>query len=109
LYGTTLGDFHGIGGSGYGTVFKLDSKGKLTLLYSFAGMPDGAFPREVWSWTRMATFMAPRLGAASMGKDVPVTMAPRVAALGFRWIALAKRRFCTPLPAVPTVGIRKAV
>jgi len=40
LYGTT-----DIGGSsGYGTVFKLDARGKETVLYSFKGGADGAYP-----------------------------------------------------------------
>jgi uncharacterized repeat protein (TIGR03803 family) len=41
LYGTT--QYGGTNG-GYGTVFKLSSKGKLTLLHSFAGTPDGVNP-----------------------------------------------------------------
>jgi uncharacterized repeat protein (TIGR03803 family) len=41
LYGTTY--FGGANG-GYGTVFRLNRKGKLTLLHSFAGMPDGQNP-----------------------------------------------------------------
>jgi len=41
FYGTT--QYGGTGG-GYGTVFKLDAKGKLTLLHSFAGTPDGVNP-----------------------------------------------------------------
>ena len=41
LYGTTV--FGGTGG-GFGTVFKLDKTGKLTLLHSFAGTPDGEDP-----------------------------------------------------------------
>src|SRR5580692_433392 len=41
LYGTT--QYGGTNG-GYGTVFKLNTKGKLTLLHSFAGMPDGQNP-----------------------------------------------------------------
>jgi uncharacterized repeat protein (TIGR03803 family) len=40
LYGTTY-----IGGEkGYGTVFKLDTAGKKTILYSFTGGSDGCFP-----------------------------------------------------------------
>ena len=40
FYGTT-----GSGGaSGFGTVFKLDTKGAETVLHSFTYMPDGAFP-----------------------------------------------------------------
>jgi len=41
LYGTT--EYGGTGG-GFGTVFKLNAKGKLTLLHSFAGTPDGENP-----------------------------------------------------------------
>jgi uncharacterized repeat protein (TIGR03803 family) len=40
LYGTTQ---YG-GASGNGTVFKLDTSGKETVLYSFAGLPDGTTP-----------------------------------------------------------------
>ena len=40
LYGTTLG-----GGLGYGTVFKVDTAGNETVLYSFTGYPDGAGPQ----------------------------------------------------------------
>jgi len=40
LYGTTyLGGEHG-----YGAVFKVDKTGKETVLYSFAGVPDGSAP-----------------------------------------------------------------
>jgi uncharacterized repeat protein (TIGR03803 family) len=41
LYGSTL---YGGAEGGYGTLFKLDRTGKLTLLYSFAGTPDGEDP-----------------------------------------------------------------
>jgi uncharacterized repeat protein (TIGR03803 family) len=41
LYGTTLTG----GASGYGTVFKVDAKGKETVLHSFTGK-DGALPRS---------------------------------------------------------------
>ncbi|HSZ00753.1 MAG TPA: choice-of-anchor tandem repeat GloVer-containing protein [Terriglobales bacterium] len=41
LYGTT---YYGGTNGGFGTVFKLSTKGKLTLLHSFAGMPDGQNP-----------------------------------------------------------------
>ena len=40
LYGTTLN-----GGNGFGTIFKLDTRGHLTVLYRFMGGVDGAFPR----------------------------------------------------------------
>jgi uncharacterized repeat protein (TIGR03803 family) len=41
LYGTT--QYGGTNG-GFGTVFKLEAKGKLTLLHSFAGTPNGEDP-----------------------------------------------------------------
>jgi uncharacterized repeat protein (TIGR03803 family) len=40
LYGTTTEG----GGSGNGTVFELDTTGQQTVLYSFAGGADGAYP-----------------------------------------------------------------
>ena len=40
LYGTTFDR----GTYGYGTLFKMDSTGTVTVLYSFAGPPDGANP-----------------------------------------------------------------
>jgi uncharacterized repeat protein (TIGR03803 family) len=40
LYGTT---YQG-GSYGFGTLFKLDTTGKKTVLYSFKDTPDGAFP-----------------------------------------------------------------
>ena len=40
VYGTT---FYG-GESGYGTVFEIDTTGKLTILHSFSGTSDGANP-----------------------------------------------------------------
>jgi uncharacterized repeat protein (TIGR03803 family) len=41
LYGTTI---YGGTAGGFGTVFKLDKTGRLTLLHSFAGTPDGENP-----------------------------------------------------------------
>ena len=43
LYGTT----HDGGAYGQGTAFKVDATGKGTVLYSFAGYPDGAHPQAV--------------------------------------------------------------
>ena len=40
LYGTTLDG----GTHGYGTVFKVKSSGRESILYSFAGLSDGAYP-----------------------------------------------------------------
>jgi uncharacterized repeat protein (TIGR03803 family) len=45
LYGTTeQGGGSGCGGAGCGTIFKIDSSGKESILYAFAGPPDGQFP-----------------------------------------------------------------
>jgi uncharacterized repeat protein (TIGR03803 family) len=45
LYGTTTnGGFLGCGGSGCGTIYKLDSTGKESVLYRFRGGADGAGP-----------------------------------------------------------------
>jgi len=41
-YGTT---YHG-GSSGYGVVFKVSTKGTETVLHSFTGPPDGAYPLD---------------------------------------------------------------
>jgi uncharacterized repeat protein (TIGR03803 family) len=47
LYGTTAGGGVFNCGGGCGTVFKLDTKGKETVLYHFNGAPDGAGPMQV--------------------------------------------------------------
>jgi len=44
FYGTTANGGTGSCSHGCGIVFKLDSSGKETVLYSFAGSPDGAYP-----------------------------------------------------------------
>jgi len=45
IYGTTLlGGGVGCGGVGCGTVFKIDTNGKLSLVYAFQGAPDGGEP-----------------------------------------------------------------
>jgi uncharacterized repeat protein (TIGR03803 family) len=42
--GNFYGPGSGGGAHGWGTVFKMNKSGKLTVLYSFAGAPDGEFP-----------------------------------------------------------------
>ena len=45
LYGTTIqGGGAGCSGLGCGTVFSVDKQGKLTVVYTFQGAPDGATP-----------------------------------------------------------------
>jgi uncharacterized repeat protein (TIGR03803 family) len=45
LYGTTvMGGGAGCGNSGCGVVYKLDTTGKETVLYTFTNGPDGAYP-----------------------------------------------------------------
>jgi uncharacterized repeat protein (TIGR03803 family) len=50
LYGTTQqggADGYGNGGLGYGTIFKVSSSGKETVVYNFAGASDGSSPSGV--------------------------------------------------------------
>jgi len=44
LYGTTIGGGVQTGSSGFGVVYKLDPSGHETVLYSFTGGADGAYP-----------------------------------------------------------------
>ena len=60
LYGTTPSG----GASNQGTVFKLDTTGTETVLYSFTGGTDGVGPRQVWCGTRRGTSTVPPTGAA---------------------------------------------
>jgi uncharacterized repeat protein (TIGR03803 family) len=66
LYGTTyFGGNSACGRSGCGTVFKLDNSGHETVLYSFAGGKDGAYP-----WGGVVMDKAHNLyGAASQAGD----------------------------------------
>lgn len=45
LYGTTNGGL--LGNTGFGVVYKLDSAGNLTVLYTFKGGADGSYPTSV--------------------------------------------------------------
>jgi uncharacterized repeat protein (TIGR03803 family) len=62
LYGTTHdgGDSSCIPPYGCGTVFKVATSGKESVLYSFMGPPDGASPSGGLIGTRRAIFMAPQ-------------------------------------------------
>lgn len=69
LYGTTLTG--GTGqcdseplGTGCGTVFKLDTTGHESVLYSFRGGLDGTGPLPVWSGMQRAISTAPQLRVA---------------------------------------------
>jgi uncharacterized repeat protein (TIGR03803 family) len=66
LYGTTyFGGASRCNGSGCGTVFKLDTSGQETVLYSFTGGKDGAFP-----WGGVVTDNAGNLyGVAAQAGD----------------------------------------
>jgi uncharacterized repeat protein (TIGR03803 family) len=70
LYGTT---YYGGTNGGFGTVFKLNTKGNLTLLHSFAGMPDGQNPysrliRDVAGNLYGTTFYGGTTGSGSVFK-----------------------------------------
>jgi uncharacterized repeat protein (TIGR03803 family) len=60
LYSTTGGSY--ISGNG-GTIFKIDSAGKLTTLYTFTGTPTGVSPR----WHPLRTNSGTFLGATQFG------------------------------------------
>jgi uncharacterized repeat protein (TIGR03803 family) len=45
LYGTTCAGGSSFGGPGYGVVYKLDTSGNQTVLHTFTGYADGAWPR----------------------------------------------------------------
>ena len=71
LYGTTQvgGITTGMCGAnsyppGCGVVFKMDAAGAETVLHSFTGRADGAYPATVYSETQQATFTALLLTAA---------------------------------------------
>jgi hypothetical protein len=49
---------------GCGVVFKMDAAGAETVLHSFTGRADGAYPATVYSETQQATFTALLLTAA---------------------------------------------
>ena len=68
LYGTT--QYGGTAG-GFGTVFKLDTKGNESVLYSFAGTPDGKIPRARSSPIAPAIYMAPLFMAAPPAATAP--------------------------------------
>jgi uncharacterized repeat protein (TIGR03803 family) len=58
LYGTT--DY---GGTSYaGVVYKIDSSGTESVLYSFTGGSDGAYPFAAWSvtWREISMALRPR-------------------------------------------------
>jgi uncharacterized repeat protein (TIGR03803 family) len=50
LYGTASLGGAGCNGQGCGVVFKLDTTGKETVLYSFKNFPDGAYPEGGLIW-----------------------------------------------------------
>lgn len=47
LYGVTTQGGSGFGNSGYGVVFEVDTSGNETVLYTFSGGSDGAYPGSV--------------------------------------------------------------
>jgi uncharacterized repeat protein (TIGR03803 family) len=69
LYGTTAGG----GRYGWGTVFKLNTTSKLTVLYSFTGMADGGRSYSLLCGTRRGTSMARRLSEA-ICPAIPLTV-----------------------------------
>jgi uncharacterized repeat protein (TIGR03803 family) len=76
LYGTTTYGGAGGGIGGYGTVFKIDTKGKKSTLYSFKGIPDGVFPYSTLSMDKEGnlygtTFYGGKYGLGAVFKLEP--------------------------------------
>jgi uncharacterized repeat protein (TIGR03803 family) len=67
LYGTTNGG----GVYNLGTVFKLDTTGNETVLYSFSGTPDGAFPRSGLVMDAQGNLYGTTVGGGDAGCDSP--------------------------------------
>jgi uncharacterized repeat protein (TIGR03803 family) len=94
LYGVTYvgGDTAcGFNDAGCGTVYKLDTTGKKTILHAFTGGPTGHIPMIVWSPTQREICMARRPWAAAPGAS-PTQGAEQSS----KWTRPAKRAYCTP-------------
>jgi uncharacterized repeat protein (TIGR03803 family) len=99
LYGTTANG----GTSGFGTVFEVSPPGTAwteTVLYSFAGSNDGAYPYSDLTLTRLAIFMAPRSPV-----EVQILAPYSNSRLQLCKARLGRRRYFTVLPAGTTALI----
>ena len=92
LYGATEGG--GVPPSD-GTVFKLNSTGKKTVLYSFTGERTGLNPPQAWSGARRAL-------STVLRRLVALSHASLAAERCSSWIRPARRRCCTPSPVERT-------
>lgn len=93
LFGTTL-----LGGdTNNGTVFKLDSSGRETVLHRFAAGSNGAYP--------LANLV---LDSAGNLYGTTARGAPSARARFSKWRPLAMRPCCTPLPGFQTARARMA-
>jgi len=75
LYGTTKygGNFSCGGGTGCGTVFKLDPQGKLTVLHTFTGGADGAVPAFRLLLDRHGNLFGTTVGAGGLARIFKIT------------------------------------
>src|SRR5271157_4984795 len=89
LYGTTQGG----GARGAGTVFKVDTTGKETVLYSFTGGADGAYPGA----GLLRDAQGNLYGTTVYGGDLACTNG---CGTGSRWIRPAKRPCSTASPGL---------
>jgi len=88
IYGVTLyyGNLAHCSGCGYGTVFKLDKKGKLTTLHTFTGLTDGgtaAGPLVLDIWGNL-------YGATAYGGDSTTCNAPTGCGVVYKITAAGK-------------------
>ncbi|MGC9993356.1 MAG: choice-of-anchor tandem repeat GloVer-containing protein [Candidatus Cybelea sp.] len=70
LYGTTVGG--GANSCGCGTVFSITTSGTETVLHSFAGRPDGAYPLAALLDIRGVLYGTTQHGGSSMRGQTPI-------------------------------------
>ncbi len=86
LYGTT----NGCGAFGYGTAFKLDPDGKLTVLHGFTGGQDGSRPRGELIFDGVGNLYGTTSGGGHYGKGIVFKLMPNP---GGNWKAYVLHNF----------------
>ena len=100
LYGTT----NGCGAFGYGTAFKLDPNGKLTVLHGFTGGKDGIRPRAELAFDTAGNLYGTTSGGGHghHGKGIVFKLMPNA---GGNWKAYVLR---TTSPASTETTLKRA-
>lgn len=98
LYGTT----NGCGAFGYGTAFKLDPNGKLTVLHGFTGGKDGSRPRGQLVFDASGNLHGTTSGGGHYGKGVVFKLMPNADG---NWRAYVLHHFTGPDGNDPEAGL----